>query len=220
MLLGVFGTISMSYIYLISAFGTYIIPTIFTSGAGGSNGLAFDDSQTGLIGIGAMIALIGLIYAIPKNREDSFITIAIYGTGVGTMAAMFGLGYLMEFNETFYGFGSPTGGIGYQYDLAFTNGHLMYAFFFLPLMAGILLSLLFVKFQDKRMKTVISGFTIAGTVIGFEGLTAYLLTLNPWIEIMGTIIFVITILLISYSLFLNEKNRELGTVEDHNLPLD
>lgn len=210
MVLGVFGVISMSYLYWISAFGTYVIPAVFTSGAGGVNGLALDDTQSGLIGIGAMIALLGLIYAIPKNHGDSLLTKAIFGTGIGSMAALFGLGYLIEFNEVFYGFGSPppTGGIGYQYDLAFMDGHLMYAFFFLPLMAGILLSLLFVRFHDKRMKTIISGLTMAGTIIGFEGLTAYLLTLNPAILIIAVVIFVVAILFAAYSLFLNERHSE------------
>ena len=57
MIIAVAGTISMTYLYLISSFGTYVIPTIAPFGPGGMNGLALDDSQTGIVGWGALLAI-------------------------------------------------------------------------------------------------------------------------------------------------------------------
>lgn len=189
LIISVIGTISMSYLYWISSFGTYVIPAIFTSGPGGMNGLALDDSQTGLVGIGAIIAIIGLIKTLDTQKGTKYAQITAIGTWVGAMAAMVGVGYVMEFNESYYGFGSPgtppTGGPGYMYDMAFTNGHLLYTFFMLVIAAAFFVILFyFAKNSEKKLRAP-SYIAIAGMVVGFEGLLVYVLTLSWIVEAIG-----------------------------------
>ena len=204
LVVAVLGTISMSYLYFISSFGTYVIPAIFTSGTGGMNGLALDDSQTGIVGIGALVSIIGLHYILSKNPADRMVQISELLTWVATMAVMVGIGYAMEFNETYYGFGAPgvppNGGAGYQYDMEFTDGHLLFAFFLMPLLAGIIL--LFMNYERgyNTEKKVITYFIIAVTIIGAFGVMEYAITLFWLVEAIGLALLIIAIILITYTI--------------------
>ena len=217
LIIAVIGTISMSYLYFISSFGTYVIPAIFTSGTGGMNGLALDDSQTGIIGIGALVTIIGLYYLLSGNRADRLVQISELLTWVATMAVMIGVGYAMEFNETYYGFGSPgvppNGGPGFQYDMAFTDGHLLFAFFLMPLVAGILLLIMHYIKGFNTERRLITYFLIAGTIIGGFGVLEYVITLSWVVEAIGLALLIIAIIITTYTFArsASEKDGIKGT---------
>jgi len=209
LLISTIGIISMSYLYWISSFGTYVIPAIATSGPGGMDGLALDDSQTGIVGIGAMIAIIGLIKTLSPNKGQKFSQIAAIGSWIGAMAAMLGIGYVMEFNEAYYGFGNPgtppNGGPGYLYDMAFTNGHLLYTFFMLVIIASLFAVLFYLGKDNERALRLPSYIAIAGIAIGFEGLLVYVMTLSWIVEAIGLWLIFISIALSVWSIFENKK---------------
>ncbi len=204
MIVAFIGVISFTYLYVISSFGTYVIPTIAPFGPGGMNGLALDDTQTGIVGFGALISIIGLYYVLSAKYIDRLVQLSELLTWIATMAVMVGVGYAMEFNEAYYGFGSPgtppNGGPGYQYDMAFTDGHLLFAFFLMPLLAGIILFLIHYVKGHETDKRVIVYFIGAGTVIGAFGLLAYVLTLFWVVEAIGLALLIISIILITVTL--------------------
>lgn len=201
MIIAVFGTISFTYLYLISSFGTYVIPAVAPFGPGGMNGLALDDTQTGIVGWGALIAIFGLYYVLSKKPTDRLIQLSELLTWIATMAVMIGVGYAMEFNESYYGFGSPgvppNGGPGYKYDMAFTDGHLLFAFFMMPLLAGIILLIIHYIEGHETEKRITVYFIVAGTVIAAFGVLAYVITLF-WIpEAIGLSLLVIAIIIVT-----------------------
>ncbi|MCL4327150.1 MAG: hypothetical protein M1149_02440 [Candidatus Thermoplasmatota archaeon] len=212
LIIAVIGTISMSYLYFISSFGTYVIPAIFTSGTGGMNGLALDDSQTGIVGIGALVTIIGLYYLLSGNRADRLVQISEMLTWIATMAVMIGVGYAMEFNETYYGFGSPgvppNGGPGFQYDMAFTDGHLLFAFFLMPLVAGILLLTMHYIKEFNTEKRLITYFIIAGTIIGGFGVLEYVITLSWVVEAIGLALLIIAIIITTYTFVRSASEKD------------
>ena len=209
LLISCFGVISMSFLYWISTMGTYVIPAIFVSGAGGANGLALDDSQTGLIGIGAMITVVGLVKAVDRARGRKLIQLSSLGTWITAVAAMIGIGFVIEFNEVFYGFGDPTSGAaGYLYDMAYTDGHLMLSFFFLVVLAGMLVAVYYLNKGDSKYFRASSYFSIAGMVIAFEGLLVYIMTLNWVIEAVGIWLLFISMILAALTLFGKTENTE------------
>jgi hypothetical protein len=188
LLISSIGIIAMTYIYLISSLGTYVIPTIFPFGPGGVNGLALDDSQTGIVGIGALIAIIGLVKTFESLKGRRSLQISSIATWVVAMATMVGVGYVIEFNEAFFGFGNPPstgGGPGYLWDLAFTNGHLMLVFFMLVVAAGLFVTFYYLYKNDSSMFRIASYTAIAGMVLGAEGLVVYVLTLSWVVEAVG-----------------------------------
>ena len=222
MIIAVFGTLSMTYLYLISSFGTYIIPTIAPYGPGGMDGLALDDSQTGIVGWGALISIIGLYYILSSKRTERLTQIAEMFTWIVTMAVMIGLGYTMEFNEAYYGFGSPgvppNGGPGYLYDMAFTNGHLLFVFFLMPLLAGIILVFMhYISGMERGRKSVLY-FIFAGTIIGAFGVLTYTLTLIWLPEAIGLVLIIIAIFLMS-ALFVNSLRKNIKQEYQSNKPV-
>lgn len=164
--------IAFTIIYWISGIGTYSIPTIFPFGPSGVNGLALDDTLTGLSGWGAVIMAVGVYLSLSKNDKNTKIfrtaTIVI---GFTIMAILIFIGYSIEFNEAFYGFGSPgtppTGGPGYMYDLAFMNAHLLTAFFLLPLLFLIFVAFDFMYKKDSNIKRYLSYLSFALMAISF-----------------------------------------------------
>lgn len=211
MIVAIFGTLSMTYLYWISLFGTYVIPAIFVSGVGGMNGLALDDSQTGIVGIGAIIVIIGLLLMLRKRDGNKLLSYAMLGTWVGSMFALFGIGYTIEFNETYYGFGAagtpPNGGAGYLNDMAFTNGHLLYAFFLLVVAAGVLMIIYWYR-GNIKLRSPIAGIMIAGIIIGGEGLLIYVMLLQWIVEAIGLCLIVLSIILVPISLATGSSNDE------------
>jgi len=186
MLLSCLGIVTMSYLYLVSGLGTYSIPTLFPSGPGGMNGLALDDSQTGLVGWGALVSLIGLWSLLRKSS----LRVASAMTWVFAMLSLVGVGYYIEFNESYYGFGSPgvppAGGPGYLHDDAFMSGHLMFPFFILPLMAGILLYL--DGYVPAGWRRTVTAVSLVGMTLGLLGLMDFVATTNWYLEGAGLVI--------------------------------
>ncbi|MHB1506526.1 MAG: hypothetical protein ACYCUZ_00465 [Cuniculiplasma sp.] len=199
LLIAIIGVISMSYIYFISSFGTYAIPSIFiVPGTYGMNALALDDSQTSLIGFGALISIIGLYYALSLKRPEKLLQALEMYVWIATMAVMIVIGYSIEFNETYYGFGAsgspPNGGPGYLYDMAFTDGHLLYAFFLMPLLAGIILVFIHFIKSHEFLKNIATLFAVAGITIGGLGVLIYTMTLSWYIEAIGLGLVIVSIL--------------------------
>ncbi|HEV51281.1 MAG TPA: hypothetical protein ENO31_01935 [Thermoprotei archaeon] len=188
MLVSTFGVISMSYLYFISGLGTYSIPAIAPFGPGGMNGLALDDSQTGIVGWGALISLVGLWPFVKRSS----VRIASVLTWLFAMLALIGIGYYIEFNESYYGFGSPgvppNGGPGYAHDDAFMSGHLMYPFFFLPLLAAVTIYLDWKLPEGSRARSLVYWLSLSGMVLGLIGLGVFLITLVPYVEAAGIVL--------------------------------
>ncbi len=194
------GSVVMTYIYVIAGVGTFAPPTLFASGPGGVNGLAEDDLFTGVVGIGAILAIPGLYWAIKKrysgHRITPYSSLLIW---ILTMVGLVGLGYYIETQESYYGFGTsgvpPTGGSGYKFDLAFMDGHLISVFFLLPLMSIIVLSYLFI---ENKHKELVGYLTVLGSVVTILGLLVYTATLSWALEAIGLIILVLTICFVAY----------------------
>ncbi|MCL4447527.1 MAG: hypothetical protein M0Z77_11250 [Thermoplasmatales archaeon] len=184
MVVATIGVISMLSMYWISTFGTWVIPAVFTN-SGGINGLALDDTQTGLVGIGAMIAVIGLVKTLDSSKGGKYTQIAAMGTWVGAMAAMLGIGYLIEFNEVYYGFGDPTQGAGALYDQAFSDGHLLYIFLMLIIAATFFAVLYYYGKEAEKSLRLPAYIGISGIIIGFIGLQIYVMDLSWYVEAIG-----------------------------------
>ena len=187
------------------------IPAIFTSGTGGMNGLALDDSQSGVIGVGALISIVGLYYALSSRRSDKLLQVSEMFIWIATMAVMIVVGYSIEFNETYYGFGSsgvpPNGGAGYLYDMAFTDGHLLFAFFIMPLLAGIILVFIhFMKEQDN-VKKIVAAFAGSGITIGGFGVLVFTMTLSWYVEAIGLALVIVSILIMTISFTMSSSGK-------------
>jgi hypothetical protein len=108
------------------------------------------------------------------------------------MISMIGIGYVIEFNESFYGFGSPgtppSGGPGYMYDLAFTDGHLILTFFILVIIASIFAIVALIRKENIKLGKTLYYFILAGIILGIEGLLVYTMTTYWQIEAIGVII--------------------------------
>ncbi|KAA8923529.1 hypothetical protein [Thermoplasma sp.] len=221
MVISLFGVIAMTYLYIISSFGTYVIPTLFPFGPGGMDGLAEDDTMTGIVGWGALISLLGLYYAAKSEKDagDRLAMISEFFVWLATMAVMVGVGYAIEFNEAFFGFGSPgvppNGGPGYLYDMAYTNGHLLYAFFMMPLIAGTLI-LIYRYAPTARVKILSSYLTVIGSVIGGFGLIYYVINLHWILEAIGLAFILLAIAVSSISFFItSSKEKESLNISAH-----
>lgn len=219
LIISVAGSIIMTYLYVISSFGTYVIPALFTFGPYGMNGLAEDDVMTGLIGWGALISIIGLYYSIKlePNRSNRWLIASELFIWLATMFVMVGIGYAIELNEAFYGFATPgtppNGGPGYIYDMAYTNGHLLFAFFMMPLMAGI--SLFSIRYaKDCSLKKASIYLTFAGTIVGGIGVLYYIINLQWGLEAIGLGMLVLSSLITTGSLFLKSESMPLGSSSD------
>ncbi len=137
-----------SGVYLVSGIGTYAIPAWFPSGPGGVNGIAMDDSMTGLVGIGALILAGAMLPEVrlsfrragSKLRDRlNPVRASVYLTYVMAAGAMFFYGFWIEMNEAKFGFNSlpASGAID---DQIFTRSHLLFVFGSLPIIAVFLLA--------------------------------------------------------------------------------
>ncbi len=85
--------------------------------------------------------------------------------------------------------------------MAFTNGHLLFAFFLMPLMAGVLL--LFLKYVSgmELGGRAILYFIFAGTILGGFGVLVYTMNLFWLPEAIGLALLVISIFMITLIYF-------------------
>ena len=203
MLIGVASVVGFTYLYWISGMGTYSIPTIAPFGPQGVNGLALDDFTTGLSGWGALLVL-GALYAGPlavmaRRGEDDerLYRIATLMTWVAAVAILVGIGYFIEFNEAFYGFGSPgtppSGGPGYTYDDAFMKAHLVTAFTLIPVMVASMLAIDYVLPRGVRTKRYIAYLALASLVLAYLGTQFYTMTAIPTLLKVAEVVMGITI---------------------------
>ncbi|MCY0858825.1 MAG: hypothetical protein OWQ54_00170 [Sulfolobaceae archaeon] len=169
--------IAVVWLYIVAGVGNYSIPTLFASGPNGVNGLAMDDTMTGMIGWGALLVLIGTgVYAHRQKKLDRsllFILIAaalIYLTVPVT-------GYYIEFHESYFGFATPGQGPGWMYDAAYLRFHQDFGFFLLPMLITASLAFKYMGIEEKRKNLVNDLFTI-GSIIAFIFGESYVFTLN------------------------------------------
>ncbi|WP_148217132.1 hypothetical protein [Acidilobus saccharovorans] len=189
LIIGLASVIVFTYLYWASGVGTYSIPTIAPFGPQGVNGLALDDFTTGLSGWGAMLVLAAL-YVGPlaylarsgQNAERLY-RLATLATWVAAMAILVGIGYFIEFNEAFFGFGSPgqppSGGPGYMFDDAFMKGHLVTAFMIIPLLAATMLAVDYIVKEGGKAKRYLAYLTFASLLLCYLGVQFYTMTLIP-----------------------------------------
>jgi hypothetical protein len=175
------GVALFSGVYFVSALGTYAIPTLFPFGPGAVNGLAMDDTMTGLVGVGALILagamlpeLRGSLARLGTRVKQRYnpVRIAVYLTYLCAAAAMYFYGYYIEFNESKFGFGSAPAS-SYMNDQIFTRGHLLFVFGALPVMAVLLLAVEIsgnISEIDLRLRKWLSGSIISGMLITLIGL--------------------------------------------------
>ena len=175
------GIALFSGIYTVSALGTFAIPAWFPFGPGAVNGIAMDDTMTGLVGIGALILagtmlpeLRGSLSRLGSRIQQRYnpVRAAVYLTYVTAAAALFIYGYYIEMNESKFGFGSAPAA-RYANDQIFSRGHLLFVFGALPLMAVLLLAVEIsgnVSELGITLKKWLSGAMASGMVITLIGL--------------------------------------------------
>ena len=170
-----------SGVYLVSALGTFVIPAWFPYGPGGVNGLAMDDTFTGLVGLGALI----LAFDMAPEVRGSFqraagavrarfnpVRLGVYMTYVMAAAALFLYGYYIENNENQFGAGAlpAARAVG---DQVFTRTHLLLAFGSLPIIAVFLLAAeLFGGTSGMRaaLKQWMSAIVLGGMIVSTTGM--------------------------------------------------
>lgn len=173
------GVICMTIVYAVSSIGTYSIPTLWTSGPQGVNGIAEDDFLTGLVGWGSLI-LMGSLWPELRGRTRSAaamvrgrlnpVRLAVFLTWICAMVAMIGYGYYIELHEAVFGAGAlpAPGAIN---DQIFTRAHLLYVFFALPILAVFLLAVeLIADPTHGRLTQWMAGLSIAGMLVTLVGL--------------------------------------------------
>jgi len=172
-----------SGIYAVSAMGTFVIPTWFPFGAGGANGLAMDDTFTGLMGVGALILagamlpeLRGLFVRAASSAGHALrmvnpVRAGTYLTYLSAAAALYFYGYYIEFHETSFGFDAS--GRDVMKDQVFTRSHLLFAFGSLPIIAVFLLAVELTSTASARglsVRKVMGLVTMAGMLITLTGM--------------------------------------------------
>ena len=179
-----FGTIAMTFVYVVGGFSVAQPPTLFAHGAGGVNGLAGDDAITGVFVMGGgLLALIGLgLEALPDATHRwgaALVTAILFITVVG-------FGYFIEFHENLYGVGAANAPRAAA-DAVFTWFHQDFAFFMLP---GILTVMLALKWMaaDEGLRRNATWTLLAGTLVSFIGGMLYIFVSQA----RGGISFVVT----------------------------
>ena len=175
------GTALFSGIYLVSALGTYVIPAWFPFGPGAVNGIAMDDTMTGLVGVGALILAGAMLPELHNSlarlgtrvkQRYNPVRIAVYLTYLCAAAALYFYGYYIELNESKFGFATPPAA-RYANDQIFSRAHLLFVFGALPLMAVLLLAVEIsgnVSGIAFRLRQWLSGSIISGMLITLVGM--------------------------------------------------
>jgi hypothetical protein len=165
-------------IYIISGVGNFAIPTLFTSGPGGVNGIAEDDIVTGIVGLGALFILIGLLAnsgsrggdGKPLYKDPMFLSIV--SAWLIIFIVIPATGYYIELNHAFYTAG------GAANDAAYTRFHQDFAFFFLPALVTVAIGLGRSGISGPTKRLVGSLFLIGEMITFVFGETYALVTLD------------------------------------------
>ena len=173
MAVGLIGTI---WIYVVSGVGNYVIPTLFQSGP---NGLALDDSITGIVAFGAAFVLIALLLYARKGKTANGTTLLRDPLFVSLIVAWILIyllipvtGYYIEFNQSFY----SAAGIGF--DQAYTRFHQDFTFYMLPALVTSILIFETYGISGKARKTVGSLYLLGASVTFVFGYLYAIITLN------------------------------------------
>ena len=75
--------------------------------------------------------------------------------------------------------------------MAYSDGHLLFAFFMLPLLAGIILVFMYAVRGQETLKRMTAYFMAAGAIIGAFGVVTYVLTLFWYVEAAGIALLII-----------------------------
>ena len=175
------GVALFSGLYFIAGLGSYSIPTWFPFGPGGVNGMAMDDTMTGLVGVGTLILAAAMLPEVRQGfsrlgsavaRRFNPVRASVYLTYVMATAAMFLYGFYIEMNESQFGFAALPASRAIN-DQIFTRSHLLFVFGALPVMA-VLLVAAEIAGDTSRVGVVLrrwmSAFMVAGMVVTLVGM--------------------------------------------------
>ncbi len=170
-----------SGVYTVSAIGTFAIPAWFPSGPGGVNGIAMDDTMTGLVGVGALILAAVMLpevrgsfrrAAVAVKERFNPVRAGVYMTYLMATVAMFLYGYYIEMNESKFGFNAlpAAHAVG---DQVFTRTHLLLVFCSLPIIAVFLLAAELLGDTSgirAKLKRWMAGSVLTGMVVATSGM--------------------------------------------------
>ncbi len=224
-----------SGIYTVSALGTFAIPAWFPYGAGGANGIAMDDSMTGLVGVGALM-LAGAM--LPELRGIFVRTVegtgralkrlnparvGVYLSYLTAAAVMFFYGYYIELNEVQYGFGQS--GARMMGDQVFTRSHLLFVFGSLPIIAVFLLATEIASSASARgliIRKVMGSVVMLGMLVALLGEGIWVFTVpghsGTWGPVnTGEVLYVIGQSLILIGAIISLFAPSQGRVQDETV---
>lgn len=176
-----------SGIYAVSALGTFSIPAWFPSGSGGANGLAMDDTMTGLVGIGALLVaatmvpeLRGKLRRAAETVKQRFnpVRVGVYMTYLMASVSMFFYGYYIEMHETAFGAGAQPAARAVG-DNIFTRTHLLLTFGSLPIIAVFLLAAELLADESTlsaALRRWMAGIVLVGMMLATLGMGAWIFT--------------------------------------------
>ena len=174
-----------SGVYAVSALGTFVIPAWFPFGKGGANGIAMDDTMTGLVGFGALILAATMSPEIRGTFQRAAgavkarfnpVRLAVYMTYVMASVAMFLYGYYIEMNETSFGAGAMAAARAVD-DQIFTRAHLLLVFGSLPVIAVFLIAAELLGDASgvrAALKRWMAGTVLAGMLVSTAGMGAWI----------------------------------------------
>jgi len=201
-------------IYLLGAIVGWEPPDLFTSGP---NGMPFDDFVLTIGEIGLLILMVGLSGSPAGDETDSFspikakIRTAIFLNWISGFIGAVVLGIYIEFNENFYGAGSPPAPGALQ-DNIFIRAHLLYPFLILPIIFTFLLVLGYKYHQTNVSRPLLHVFiwtSIVAIALGLIGEFLWFFALQESAFLAGMIITGIALVIGTISLFPGKKLIDL-----------
>ncbi|PVU73803.1 hypothetical protein DDW07_01240 [Acidilobus sp. SCGC AC-742_E15] len=155
----------------------------------------------------------GVLASRPMSRRN--LLMLEIATWLAAVFVLVGIGYPIEFNEAFFGFGvngtPPTGGPGFMYDDLFMRGHLVFAFYLMPVLAGAVASAMALVDSDEKVlgaakASLYVGLT--GIVLGAEGVLVWMITDGlGQVLAAGLAIVVLTLFIVVYVMVMAVRSR-------------
>ena len=224
----IFGVLAMTAVYVLSGIGNYVIPAMFSSGPGLYNGLAQDDMLTGIVGLGAFIVLIGMLWApTPTFRKFSNgikylmydpIGMAILLSWVFALVTIPVIGYFIEFHETYFGIlGTLANAPGAISDANYMRWHQMFGFFLMPAMSTLLIGFDYFNLLPENRKLTSYSLIFGALMMFIGGVGTTFFDTSQWnfywyVAIIGMVFFVIGVLVALYTgyITINKNSFDKG----------
>ncbi len=183
------GIALFSGVYAVAAIGSFAIPAWFPFGKGAANGIAMDDTFTGLVGVGALILMGAMLPEVRgifgrvgartgrALKRINPLRVGVYLTYVSAAVVMFFYGYYIELNEVQYGFGQS--GAHMMGDQVFTRSHLLFTFGSLPVIAVFLVAVELTASASPRgiaVRKAMGGVVTAGMLVTLIGMGVWVFT--------------------------------------------